>query len=142
MNTSTKFTPNCGDGELGMDIWAKVHQGSWMKGTFISEDCGIAKVIINSEVLEFDLIVDSTVIQLSNDATEPNMASLRYIHEPGILFNIDQRFIQQCYYTYMGSVLVSLNPLQNILKPNASDFIDKPFNSDYPHPYGIAGKSL
>ena len=38
------------------------------------------------------------------------MTALSYLHEPGVLFNLRQRFQFDEIYTYTGSILIAVNP--------------------------------
>ena len=70
----------------------------------------------------------------------PDMTYLRSLCEPTILHNLEQRSIGQKPYTYMGPILISVNPFEWYPFPDTKQYIGKPLNSDNPHPYAIAGK--
>jgi myosin-5 len=38
------------------------------------------------------------------------MTALSYLHEPGVLWNLRQRFQFDEIYTYTGSILIAVNP--------------------------------
>ena len=68
-----------------------------------------------------------------------DMTSLHHIHEPGILYNLKTRYLQQnAPYTYMASALIAVNPLRACLEPERTTYISKSSNTVPPHPYAIA----
>lgn len=52
----------------------------------------------------------------------PDMTSLQHIHEAALLENLHVRSDDKKPYTYMGSVLVAVNPLQQLPQPDAKDY--------------------
>jgi hypothetical protein len=66
------------------------------------------------------------------------MTSLHYLHEPGLLHNVEQRaaLANQRPYTFCANVLIAVNPLQRLNEPSPNEFYDK-FDST-PHPYAVA----
>ncbi|CAM9813342.1 unnamed protein product, partial [Sphacelaria rigidula] len=75
-----------------------------------------------------------------NAKIAPDMTALHHIHEPGILHNLRERakVENQRPYTFMGNVLISVNPLRIGDNPDVSMFMDKPLDPESPHPYAIA----
>ncbi|XP_076285323.1 dilute class unconventional myosin isoform X2 [Lasioglossum baleicum] len=45
---------------------------------------------------------------------ENNLTSLSFLHEPGVLYNLQIRFQRHCIYTYCGIVLVAFNPYNEL----------------------------
>eukprot|EP00903_Cladosiphon_okamuranus_P006316 g6191.t2 len=68
------------------------------------------------------------------------MTALHHIHEAGILFNLKERskVEGQRPYTFMGTVLVAVNPLRKVPDPEMGEYVNRPANPDTPHPYAIA----
>jgi myosin-5 len=42
------------------------------------------------------------------------MTRLPHLHEPGVLWNIKQRYAFDDIYTYTGSILIAVNPFANL----------------------------
>ena len=65
---------------------------------------------------------------------------MHFIHEPSILANLEQRadLANQRPYTFLGTVLVAVNPLRQTPDPRYSDYVDRPLDPEAPHPYAIA----
>ncbi|CAN0009897.1 unnamed protein product, partial [Phaeothamnion confervicola] len=68
------------------------------------------------------------------------MTALHHIHEPAILSNLRERAQarEQRPYTFMGTLLIAVNPLKRLTDPPTSQFVDRPLDPESPHPYAIA----
>jgi myosin V len=56
-------------------------------------------------------------VKLKNDASESevdNLISLPYLHEPAILFCLQQRYSLSDIYTYTGPILIAMNPFKKV----------------------------
>ncbi|CAM9621035.1 unnamed protein product, partial [Ectocarpus sp. 13 AM-2016] len=75
-----------------------------------------------------------------NPKVVADMTSLHHIHEAGILHNLGQRahIKDQKAYTFMGTVLIAVNPLRRLEDPPMESFMNRPLNPETPHPYAIA----
>eukprot|EP00904_Undaria_pinnatifida_P011109 jgi/Undpi1/7128/HiC_scaffold_22.g09602.m1 len=69
-----------------------------------------------------------------------DMTALHHIHEPGILHNLKERSRpwRQTPYTFMGTILLAVNPLKAVPTPLVEDFKDQSLDPEIPHPYAIA----
>lgn len=76
-------------------------------------------------------------IHLPNPSASDDMTALRYLHEPGILENLQLRYKEKKIYTFMAAALIAVNPLQHIPHPSMEDFRNGA-GSNAPHPYAIA----
>jgi len=64
---------------------------------------------------EADIEVES--VKLRNDPSEScveNLISLPYLHEPAILYCLQQRYEKGDIYTYTGPILIALNPFKRL----------------------------
>lgn len=43
-----------------------------------------------------------------------DMTKLAYLHEPGVLQNLDSRFALNEIYTYTGNILIAVNPFRRL----------------------------
>eukprot|EP00903_Cladosiphon_okamuranus_P006607 g6454.t1 len=75
-----------------------------------------------------------------NPKVVSDMTSLHHIHEAGILYNLGERskLRDQRPYTFMGTILIAVNPLRNVPNPEMSEYMDRSLNPETPHPYAIA----
>jgi hypothetical protein len=117
--------------------WWMSPQGDWLQCEIVSQDDDT--ITIKNENAELKVGV-SEVLPVNADVVS-DMTSLRYLHEPGILSNLGQRLMNKSPYTYMGSILISVNPFEWLAGPQSKEFVGKGMNPDNPHPYAIAGDS-
>lgn len=40
------------------------------------------------------------------------MTQLNHLHEPGVLWNLKKRYLNDDIYTYTGNILIAVNPFQ------------------------------
>lgn len=71
----------------------------------------------------------------ANQTVQPDLTALNYIHKPAILFNIKMRALWKQPYTFIGEVLISVNPLQEVPETGV-DFLRDP------HPKTVAERAL
>jgi len=69
----------------------------------------------------------------ANEELAMDMTELHFTHEPAIIHNLRSRAEAKEPYTFIGSVLVSINPLQRV--PEPADF------EIYPHPRTMAERA-
>jgi len=76
----------------------------------------------------------------ANPSVVDDMTALFYMHEPGILANLEERaaLTNQRPYTYISNVLIAVNPLRRVPGPTPAEYIGKSVSSCPPHPFGIA----
>ncbi|CAM9430839.1 unnamed protein product, partial [Hapterophycus canaliculatus] len=76
----------------------------------------------------------------TNPKVVSDMTSLHHIHEAGILYNLAERskLRNQRPYTFMGTILIAVNPLRRLPDPEMGDFMDHSLDPEAPHPYAIA----
>jgi hypothetical protein len=71
-----------------------------------------------------------------------DMTRLSYLHEPGVLWNIKNRYIYDDIYTYTGSILIAVNPfapLPHLYGPHMMDqYRGVDLGDLSPHVYAIA----
>lgn len=123
-------------------IWIEDDEKIWLQCSIIEQDNTVLKV--QDVVTQAYHIIDTGFkdVQKANDKVVPDMASLHYLHEPGLLYNICQRFHSSHPYTFMGLILIAVNPLQWFEQPKVEMFAGRPLNPDHPHPYAIAGELI
>eukprot|EP00955_Chlamydomonas_euryale_P111746 366087-Chlamydomonas_euryale.AAC.4 len=91
-----------------------------------------------------------TVLLLTDDPTDPtlrkhpmqDMTALPYLHEPGVLWNLQTRYAVDDIYTYTGSILIAVNPFANLVHLYGTHMMDQYRAADFgelsPHVYAIA----
>ena len=75
----------------------------------------------------------------------PDNAQLAHLHEASLLHNLTQRYADDNIYTYVGSVLVALNPYKSIAGLYEQDSMDsyrgRALGVMPPHVYAIADRA-
>jgi myosin heavy subunit len=124
--------------DISSTIWINDDVNIWAKAKVVSQDNNQIRVtkIFSGETSDIDSAFEE--IHKVNPRVVPDMTSLSYIHEPGILFNLGERHMNRLPYTYMGTVLIAVNPLRKLPAPGFNEFVDLPQNSEKPHPYALA----
>lgn len=107
--------------EEGARVWYGGHQdGSWRAGVVVASVGGSGgDVVVKASEHDYgsageESTVPSEHVYVMNRGVEEDMTALHHIHEPGILENLRLRAIDDAPYTFMGPVLVSVNPLREL----------------------------
>mmetsp|Transcript_116 Transcript_116/g.209 ORF Transcript_116/g.209 Transcript_116/m.209 type:complete len:1351 (+) Transcript_116:80-4132(+) len=124
---------------LTENVWIESSNGEWRICKVLEQDSAL--IVLqdmedNGNIFTVDMSFKD--VYPCNDSVVADMTSLRYLHEPAILDNLRQRSKVKCPYTYMGTILVSVNPFEWYDEPSRSRFVDQPMNPDDPHPFAIA----
>lgn len=86
----------------------------------------------------FTVDMGFTEVMKYNDSIVSDMALLTHIHEPGVVYNLFQRYSSGQPYTFIGPILLAVNPFK-ISKPpliKSGEVIP-----NVPHPAIIAGST-
>lgn len=116
--TSMEITKASSDGE----IWIEDDQYVWMKATIIDRK-NETYVVRSANGQLFEISSDESKIFRTNKESVPDITSLSYIHEPAVLQNLKDRYASQLPYTYIGSVLIAINPIVSLPVPNMGAYI-------------------
>jgi hypothetical protein len=128
--------------DVSKNIWIEDPNEAWLLGSIIHQDNTLLAVQNLSTQEKFLVDTGFKDVYLANDKVVSDMSSLNYMHEPGLLFNLEQRFVASLPYTYMGLVLLAVNPLRYLPQPSPNEFIARSLNPELPHPYAIAGLAI
>ncbi|CAL5206920.1 unnamed protein product [Lathyrus oleraceus] len=100
---------------VGSHVWVGDPELVWIDGVVLN---------INGEEAEIQTSNgDKVVSRLSKlhpkDTDAPtdgvdDMTKLAYLHEPGVLYNLETRYMINEIYTYSGNILIAINPFQNL----------------------------
>lgn len=124
---------------IGAKVWVPAEKGSpdiftEAEVLAIDEFSATVRTVKGHRLETLDLAAQAPLI--CNPTVEGDMTGLHYIHEPGILYNLEQRSYQSFPYTFMGSVLCAVNPLKPI--PNPSEVGTRKVLLGAPHPYAVS----
>eukprot|EP00601_Ochromonadales_sp_CCMP2298_P012193 CAMPEP_0173268174 /NCGR_PEP_ID=MMETSP1142-20121109/30177_1 /TAXON_ID=483371 /ORGANISM="non described non described, Strain CCMP2298" /LENGTH=305 /DNA_ID=CAMNT_0014204381 /DNA_START=114 /DNA_END=1027 /DNA_ORIENTATION=- len=142
--------------ELGTAVWVKDTRGdqSWVASVVRSKDYLADGKVQLELVNDFGDCIRLTIndesddvetLKLRNDAEEeedvPNLISLPYLHEPAILFCLQQRYSLGEIYTYTGPILIAMNPFKSV--PLYTDqILEVYYNEGLLRSQGISSQSL
>ncbi|KAF3326549.1 myosin-15-like protein [Carex littledalei] len=99
----------------GTAVWVEDKDHAWVE----------AEIIESSEKSISVLTTDGRKITTTNEKLLPrdgdadhggvdDMTKLAYLNEPGVLFNLAQRYSLNEIYTYTGSILIAVNPFTRL----------------------------
>ncbi|CAM9562517.1 unnamed protein product, partial [Sphacelaria rigidula] len=157
--------------EEGVKVWAAGGPRLWRKGivskrvpedkshvriTVVLEEGGTADFVVSVEQDEF---VDLKLRNVSGQASTlegvgvEDLTSLTHLHEPTILYSLNQRYQADVIYTGVGPILLAVNPFKRvklytneILAAYRQDGERRHYDPEYdgnlaPHVYAIADKA-
>ncbi|CAM9971674.1 unnamed protein product [Pylaiella littoralis] len=125
------------DGSL---VWTEDTVSMWVLVEVIAQDNTLLRVRNKKTGSELEIDLGFGEAHPHNPKVVADMTSLHHIHEAGILHNLGQRaeLKNQRPYTFMGTILIAVNPLRRVPNPAMEDFMNRPLNPESPHPYAIA----
>ncbi|KXZ51147.1 MYO2 protein [Gonium pectorale] len=92
--------------------------------------------------LRVNTAVESSDAHLANTGTVEDMTTLAFLHEPGVLWNLQARYQEAQIYTYTGSILIAVNPFKSLPHLYGTDVIERyrsaPREQLPPHVYATA----
>ncbi|RHZ39536.1 hypothetical protein DYB26_003052 [Aphanomyces astaci] len=129
--------------EVGSQIWIPDSETVWrvVQVTKVhGEDRGMLLTVMGKHGEEKVDMRDIGDVYRVNPRVVDDMTSLYYIHEAGILenLNIRSRLDNQRPYTFMANVLIAVNPLRKVVEPNIKDYVKTQMGDRPPHPYAVA----
>jgi hypothetical protein len=124
--------------DVEQQIWLEESDGVWKLLTVLNQQDNF--IAVQSEDGTKSVIdVNFSELKRHNVTVVPDMTALQHLHEPAILHNLHMRSNAKSPYTYMGTVLIAVNPLEALPMPPISKYIDSSYDPNAPHPYAIAG---
>ncbi|MQM03597.1 hypothetical protein Taro_036381 [Colocasia esculenta] len=128
---------------VGSHVWAEDPEAAWIDGEVTEIKSGKAKIL----TADGKTIVASLLSVYPKDTEAPpagvdDMTKLAYLHEPGVLRNLDCRFALNEIYTYTGNILIAVNPFRRL--PHLYDvhmmeqYKGAPFGELSPHVFAVA----
>ncbi|KAI9078793.1 hypothetical protein K1719_039251 [Acacia pycnantha] len=128
---------------VGTQVFVEDPEVAWIDGEIVET---------NGEEIKVECASDKTVVvKASNvhpkDPEFPpsgvdDMTRLAYLHEPGVLQNLQIRYDNSEIYTYTGNILIAVNPFQRLPHLYGHDVMEKykgaAIDELTPHPFAIA----
>ncbi|XP_051143189.1 myosin-6-like [Andrographis paniculata] len=128
---------------VGSLVWVEDPDAAWLDGEVVEVNGGNVKVHCTSG----KTVVVPAANVYPKDAEAPpcgvdDMTKLAYLHEPGVLHNLKTRYDINEIYTYVGNILIAVNPFQRL--PHLYDshmmaqYKGAAFGELSPHPFAVA----
>ncbi|XP_042491849.1 myosin-6-like [Macadamia integrifolia] len=128
---------------VGSFVWVEDPDVAWVDGEVLE---------VNGEEIKVSCTSGKTVVVIRSnvypkDAEAPpcgvdDMTKLAYLHEPGVLDNLRNRYDMNEIYTYTGNILIAVNPFRRL--PHLYDihmmeqYKGAAFGELSPHPFAVA----
>jgi myosin heavy subunit len=125
------------DYAMGTHVWILLDK-KWIECEVIN-DSRMMKNILSGEIFELDSCYGE--LHPSNENIASDMTYLQHLHEPAILSNLKSRLLARKSYTFMGSILIAVNPFEWLEPVDHEDFCNKKMDPEHPHPFAIAGET-
>jgi myosin heavy subunit len=122
----------------GDEVWVPDANEVWASGKVLCVQLDEVEVEVGGIVHTKKMVGQAELRRKNPQTGVDDMTSLHYLHEPGLLHNVEQRaaLANQRPYTFCASVLIAVNPLQRLTEPSPTTFYDK--SDSMPHPYAVA----
>ncbi|EGG24237.1 myosin-5b [Cavenderia fasciculata] len=131
----------------GMGVWIPDATLEWIAGDVVSYNSDNGEVVVRVEIEEEgekEITVPNNKIYLQNpDILEgiDDLAGLSHLHEAAILHNLHHRYNLDQIYTYIGKILIAINPYQSLPlygREMISAYYGKQLGALSPHVYAVA----
>jgi hypothetical protein len=126
------------------ELWIEDDKQVWIKAKIIKYEYGVYSVLDASSghIIDINTQHGNLSVYKVNPKPAPDITSLPYIHEPAILHNLQLRYFSKSPYTFIGSVLIAVNPFEQLPEPNTSiynqDAKSRTKATIQPHPFALA----
>eukprot|EP00873_Tetraselmis_striata_P040360 jgi/Tetstr1/460624/TSEL_005822.t1 len=132
---------------VGSAVWVLTAEDTWVCGTVsaLHEDGKEVTVALEGDAGERRLPAADAPLQNSGRPVE-DMTKLAYLNEPGVLHNLADRYTLDDIYTYTGTILIAINPFQNLAHMYGPQMMMEYKGVDLgelsPHVYAIADNAF
>eukprot|EP01025_Chloroclados_australasicus_P037082 TRINITY_DN3778_c0_g2_i3.p1 TRINITY_DN3778_c0_g2~~TRINITY_DN3778_c0_g2_i3.p1 ORF type:complete len:238 (-),score=33.65 TRINITY_DN3778_c0_g2_i3:95-808(-) len=130
---------------VGSQVWVKDDKEGWLKGE-VKQILEGSKLKVVTELGD-EKTVPAADLPLQNPGTigVEDMTKLSYLNEPGVLWNLNQRYQVDDIYTYTGSILIAINPFAALTHLYGTEMMNqyrgKELGELSPHVYAIADEA-
>ncbi|RHN78327.1 putative myosin ATPase [Medicago truncatula] len=129
---------------VGSHVWVEDPDEAWIDGEILESKDDEITISYESgkKVVSKSANIYPKDPEFPTDGVE-DMTRLSYMHEPGVLQNLQIRYTINEIYTYTGNILIAVNPFQRLPHLYANETMAKYKGADFgeqsPHPFAIAG---
>lgn len=125
----------------GQGVWVPHSSETWVSAEVISESP--KGVLVRTEEGDEITVARDKLYIKNPDILEgvPDLSQLSFLHEPGILYNLHHRYKLDLIYTYIGKILIAINPYARLPlygKDMINAYYNQPLGALAPHAYAIA----
>lgn len=138
-------TLKAGDLDVGMDVWAtmaaKDNEDGWLAAKVVS--VGKTKVTVRHDEDGQEADYPPTKLFIRNPPMMDNVADLTqlsYMHEPGLLYVLAERYKGNNIYTFTGTTLIAVNPYARLpmySKDILDSYVGQPIGRQPPHVFAV-----
>eukprot|EP01025_Chloroclados_australasicus_P055566 TRINITY_DN6759_c0_g1_i2.p1 TRINITY_DN6759_c0_g1~~TRINITY_DN6759_c0_g1_i2.p1 ORF type:complete len:1608 (-),score=236.01 TRINITY_DN6759_c0_g1_i2:671-5494(-) len=130
---------------VGSQVWVKDDALGWVKGE-VKQILDAKKLLVTVEGgKEKTVSADDSPLQNPGSMGVEDMTKLSYLNEPGVLWNLNQRYMVDDIYTYTGSILIAVNPFSALPHLYGHEMMNqykgKELGELSPHVYAIADEA-
>ena len=136
---------------VGSKVWVVIsssgenEENEWNPGEVIQVDGETVHVRTN-DGQEIQVSASEAPLQnATGQGVMEDMTKLSYLHEPGVLHNLDFRYSLDEIYTYTGNILIAVNPFQRLPHLYDSFMMEQykgiPLGDLSPHVFAVADEA-
>jgi myosin-5 len=124
-------------------VWVEDPDEAWLDGEVVEINGDQIKVLCASgkQVVVKDSNIYPKDVEAPASGVE-DMTRLAYLHEPGVLQNLQSRYDINEIYTYTGSILIAVNPFRRLPHLYSSHMMTQYKGASLgelsPHPFAVA----
>ncbi|CAA0163333.1 unnamed protein product [Arabidopsis thaliana] len=128
---------------VGSHVWVEDPDEAWLDGEVLEINGDQIKVLCASgkQVVVKDSNIYPKDVEAPASGVE-DMTRLAYLHEPGVLQNLQSRYDINEIYTYTGSILIAVNPFRRLPHLYSSHMMTQYKGASLgelsPHPFAVA----
>ncbi|KAF8098341.1 hypothetical protein N665_0268s0010 [Sinapis alba] len=128
----------------GDKVWVEDKDSAWIAGDVL--DSPGNKVHVETSTGKQVFVSSEKLFRRDPDEEERNgvddMTKLAYLHEAGVLYNLQRRYALNDIYTYTGSILIAVNPFKKLPHLYNGYMMEQykgaPFGELSPHVFAVA----
>ncbi|XP_020231511.1 myosin-9 isoform X2 [Cajanus cajan] len=100
---------------VGSHVWVGDPELVWVDGQVLNINGEEAEIQTSNEKKVVSLVskLYPKDVDVPTDGVD-DMTKLAYLHEPGVLHNLETRYMMNEIYTYTGNILIAINPFQSL----------------------------
>eukprot|EP01125_Pyxidicula_operculata_P006863 TRINITY_DN2356_c0_g1_i3.p1 TRINITY_DN2356_c0_g1~~TRINITY_DN2356_c0_g1_i3.p1 ORF type:complete len:1556 (-),score=486.31 TRINITY_DN2356_c0_g1_i3:1298-5965(-) len=126
-------------------VWIPSEEEGWVSASVVSDN-GNELTVLNEFINEEETINKKDVVLLQEQSLKvlADMIALSDLHEATLLYNLRERYKEEKIYTYIGPMIVSVNPFKHLPIYDESlihEYLSKQRDELEPHLFAIAQKA-